>query len=95
MKICLLGNNLTNLLLANILVKKKIYIDILFIPSTQLFNNDTRTIAISNENHKFLKKNISSYNTLGWPSENIKIYSEKSNSSELLEFKTKNEKNFI
>ncbi len=93
MKICLIGNNLTNLVLANILVKKKIRIEILF-QSTKKLSNNTRTIAISNDNHKFLKKNISKFNFLGWPSENIKIYSEKSNSSELFEFKTKNEKNF-
>ena len=94
MKICLLGNNLTNLLLANILVKKKILIDIFFIPKTKLSNNNTRTIAISNENHKFLNKYIKSFSTFGWPSENIKIYSEKSSSSELFEFRIKNENNF-
>ena len=93
MKICLLGNNLTNLLLANILAKKKIHIDILFMSSIKLFNN-TRTIAISNDNYKFLKKNIRPFNILGWPSENIKIYSEKSSSSQLFEFQTKNENNF-
>ena len=94
MKICLLGNNLTNLVLSNLLVKKKIAVEILYKPSIKKFNNNTRTIAISNDNYKFLKKNIKLFDTLGWPSENIKIYSEKSNSSELFEFKDKNQNNF-
>ena len=94
MKICLLGNNLTNLVLSNLLVKKKIPVEILYKSSTKKFNNNTRTIAISNDNYEFLKKNIKLFDTLGWPSENIKIYSEKSNSSELFEFKDKNRNNF-
>ncbi len=94
MKICLLGNNLTNLVLANILIKKKIRVDILYKPLIRKITNKTRTIAISNDNHIFLKKNIKLFNNLGWPSNNIKIYSEKSNSSELFEFQNKNENNF-
>ena len=94
MKICLLGINLTNLVLANILVKKKIRIDILYNPLIKYLNNNTRTIAISNENHKFLKENLKPLNILGWPSENIKIYSEKSDSTEIFQFKSKNENNF-
>ena len=94
MKICLLGNNLTNLVLANILIKKKVRVDILYKPFNKKLTNKTRTIAISNDNHIFLKKNIKLFNNLGWPSKNIKIYTEKNNSSELFEFKTKNENNF-
>ena len=94
MKICLLGNNLTNLVLANILIKKKIRVDILYKPFNEKISNKTRTIAISNDNHFFLKKNINFFNNLGWPSKNIKIYSEKSNSSELFAFESKNENNF-
>ncbi len=55
MKICLLGNNLTNLLLANILIKKNIKVDLFYSP-TSIVLNTARTIAISNENYKFLKK---------------------------------------
>ena len=94
MKICLLGNNLTNLVLANILIKKKIRVEILYKPFNEKLANKTRTIAISNDNHIFLKKNIKLFNNLGWPSKNIKIYSEKSNSSELFAFQIKNENNF-
>ena len=94
MNICLLGNNLTNLVLANILLKKKINVDIISQTKPTLLTNTVRTIAISNENYKFLKENIKGISNLGWPTEKIKIYSDKNKSSELFEFKNNNQKNF-
>ena len=94
MNICLLGNNLTNLVLANILLKKKINVDIISQSKPTLLTNTVRTIAISNENYKFLKENIKGISNLGWPTEKIKIYSDKNKSSELFEFKNNNQKNF-
>ena len=67
MNICLLGNNLTNLVLANILIKKKINVDIISHTSKSALKKTIRTIAISNENYKFLQKNIKGLNNLGWP----------------------------
>ena len=95
MKICLLGNNLTNLVLANILIKKKINVDIISQSKQPLLTNTIRTIAISNENYEFLRQNIKGFSNLGWPSEKIKIYSAKNKSSELFEFKNKNQSNFF
>ena len=94
MNICLLGNNLTNLVLANILLKKKINVKIICKSEKSLSTNTIRTIAISNENYKFLKENIKGLSILGWPSEKIKIYSDKNISSELFEFKNKSNNNF-
>ncbi len=94
MNICLLGNNLTNLVLANILLKKKINVDIISQSKTSLLTNTNRTIAISNENYKFLKENIKEISNLGWPTKKIKIYSDKNKSSELFEFKNNNQSNF-
>ena len=94
MKICLLGDNLTNLVLANILLKKKIDVHIISQNSVSVLKNSVRTIAISNKNYKFLNENIKNFNNLGWPTSKIKIYSEKSRSSELFEFKNKNQNNF-
>ena len=94
MNICLLGNNLTNLVLANILLNKKINVDIISQTNSSLLTNTVRTIAISNENYKFLGENIKGISNLGWPTEKIKIYSDKNKSSELFEFKNKNQKNF-
>jgi len=94
MNICLLGNNLTNLVLANILLKKKINVDIVSQSKISLLPNTIRTIAISNENYKFLRENIKEISKLGWPVDKIKIYSDKNKSSELFEFKNKNQSNF-
>ena len=94
MNICLLGNNLTNLVLANILQRKNINVDIIHNTPSSIPKNFTRTIAISNGNYKFLTKNIEGLKNLGWPTEKIKIYSEKSISSELFEFKNKVSNNF-
>ena len=74
MKICLLGNNLTNLVLANILIKKKINVDIISQSKQPLLTNTIRTIAISNENYEFLRQNIKGFSNFGWPTEKIKIY---------------------
>ena len=67
MNICLLGNNLTNLVLANILLKKKINVDIISQTNPSPLTNTARTIAISNENYKFLRENIKGISNLGWP----------------------------
>ena len=45
------------------------------------------------ENFSF-EKNIKGINNLGWPTERIKIFSEKNSSLELFEFKNKNVNNF-
>ena len=95
MNICLLGNNLTNLVLANILLKKKINVDIITQAKPSLLANTIRTIAISNENYEFLRQNIKGFSNFGWPTEKIKIYSAKNKSSELFEFKNKNQSNFF
>ncbi len=94
MNICLLGNNLTNLVLANILLKKRINVDIISQTNPSILINTVRTIAISNENYKFLRENIKGISNLGWPTEKIKIHSDKNKSSELFEFKNKHQKNF-
>ena len=95
MNICLLGNNLTNLVLANILLKKKINVDIISQAKPSLLTNTIRTIAISNENYEFLRQNIKGFANFGWPTEKIKIYSAYNKSSELFEFKNKNQSNFF
>ncbi len=94
MNICLLGNNLTNLVLANILIKKKISVDIISQTNRQLLKKTVRTIAISDKNYNFLIKNIKEVSTLGWPAKSIKIYSDNINSPELFEFKNKKQNNF-
>ena len=49
MKICLIGLNLTNLILANVFAKKKLYVDIYLNRKVKKFKTN-RTIAISSQN---------------------------------------------
>ncbi len=61
MKVCLIGNNLTSLILAYILSKKKFYTEIYSIKSSKS-NFKTRTLGITNYNLNYLGnyfKNIS------------------------------------
>ena len=53
MNICLLGNNLTNLVLANILLRKKVNVEIVSETHQTFVKNTVRTIAISDENYNF------------------------------------------
>ena len=87
MKICLIGNGLTNLILAKILLKKKFKVDLYF--KKRKNNSLIRTIGISSQNLKFLRQNIYNVNKIGWPINKIKIYNEKNKKKEILNFNSK------
>ncbi len=55
MKVCLIGNNLTSLILGYILSKKKIYSEI-YSKNNHKYNFKTRTLGISEYNLKYLTK---------------------------------------
>ena len=94
MKICLIGKNLTNFVLAKNLANKNLIVDILF-DSDRENKLSQRTLAISKENFNFLYSINSHMKIPAWPVKNIKIYSDKNSSKELLELKTKNKENFF
>ena len=94
MKICLIGKNLTNFVLAKNLANKNLSVDILF-DSDRKNKFSQRTLAISKENFNFLSSINSHMKIPAWPVKNIKIYSDKNSLKELLEFKTKNKENFF
>jgi len=94
MKICLIGKNLTNLVLAKILSNKNLDVDILF-ESGKEKKFSQRTLAISKENFNFLLEINNKLKVVAWPVKNIKIYSDKSISQELLEFRNKKKENFF
>ena len=57
MRICLLGNNLTNFVLANVLANKKLNVDIFYTQNLILRKNESsRTLAISSDNYVYLKE---------------------------------------
>ncbi len=92
MKICLIGQNLTNLILANVFAEKKLYVDIY---SNKKFQNikTNRTIALSSENFDYLKF-VSKSSITSWKSKEIKIFTESSQFKETINFNKKNKEVF-
>ena len=70
MKICLIGQNLTNLILASVFEEKKLNVDIY---SNKKFQNikTNRTIALSSENFDYLKS-VTKSSITPWKSKGIK-----------------------
>ena len=93
MNICLIGNGLTNLIIAKILVKKKINVD-LFYRKKILSNPTVRTIGISKENMKFIKESILNVEKISWPIKEIKIFNEINKSEEVINFSSTDKKIF-
>ena len=74
-------------------LKKKLNADIVF--SANFNKKETlRTLAISKDNFDYLKKNNKKLNFSAWPTEKIKIFTEKKKSKELFEFTNKKKNNF-
>ncbi len=94
MRICLIGKNLTNFVLAMVLVNKKLNIDIIY-NSDESKINSNRTIGISKDNLNFLNKNCNNLKISKWPIKKIKIYGENKNYNELFEFQNKDKENFF
>ena len=94
MRICLIGKNLTNFVLAKVLVNKKLSLDIIYNSDDKKINT-SRTLGISEDNFNFLKKNCNNLKISKWPIKKIKIYGENKNSNKLFEFYNKNRENFF
>ena len=92
MKICLIGQNLTNLILADIFDQKKLNVDIYLNKKIQKIKT-SRTIALSSGNFNYLKHSTN-LSVIPWKSKEIKIFTEDSNSKEIINFKKKNKEVF-
>ncbi len=87
MKLCLIGQNLTNLILATVLAEKKLSVD-LYINNKTYKVNTNRTIAISAKNFSYLKGYSKSIIPT-WRSKEIKIFIENGKSREIINFQNK------
>ena len=92
MKICLIGQNLTNLILANVFAEKKLNVDIYLNKKIKQIKTN-RTIAISSENFKYLNF-LTKSSLISWKTKEIKIYIENSKSKEIINFNKKNKEVF-
>ena len=93
MKVCILGNGLTSLTLAQTLVKQGIYVDIFSLKNSINYKK-TQTLGISRSNVNFFNKNILDIQNLLWDINKIEIYSENLNNEQILNFENQNEKLF-
>ena len=93
MNICLIGDGLTNLVLAKTLIEKNIKVSLYYNhPKRKLYN--TRTLGISNNNYDFIQNKIIKAEKLFWPINLIKIFTEKSQSNKILSFGENKQKLF-
>ena len=92
MKICLIGQNLTNLILACVFEEKKLNVDIYLNKKFQNIKTN-RTIALSSENFDYLKF-VTKSSIIPWKSKEIKIFTEDSRSKEKINFNKKNKEVF-
>ena len=95
MNVCLIGNSLTNLVLAKILANKNIKATIFYEPNrkNKFFS---RTIGISKNNFDFFNKEIIKFKkNMLWKIKKIEIYSEKLKDEKILNFENNEEELFL
>ena len=76
MKVCIIGNGLASLTLANVLIKKDISVDI-FSKKKIYLHDQSRTLGISKSNIDYFNKEIINIKKISWEIKKIKIYTEK------------------
>tara|TARA_B100001173_G_scaffold74479_1_gene63445 strand:+ start:595 stop:1677 length:1083 start_codon:yes stop_codon:yes gene_type:complete len=93
MKVCIIGDGLVSLTLANILVKKELKVDIL-LPKKNNYQDKSRTLGISKSNIDYFKNEILDIEKILWKIKKIKVYTEKNSNEEILKFSNNNEEIF-
>ena len=93
MRVCILGNNLTSLVLAKALTNNNVNVDHL-ISKKSFKPNLSRTIGISKSNIKFINENIIDIKKLLWKLNKIEIYTENLKEDLLLKFQSNNDQLF-
>ena len=85
MKICIIGEGLVGLTLAQVLIQKDIFVDILTKKKTNQYNQ-SRTLGISKSNIDYFNNNIVNIKKILWEIKKIKIFTEKNFQKEMLKF---------
>jgi len=93
MKVCVIGDGLVSLTLANILIKKDISVDI-FRKEKNILYDQSRTLGISKSNVDFFNREIINIKKISMEINKIKIFSEKNYENELIKFDNKNNQIF-
>ncbi len=93
MKVCIIGDGLVSLTLANVLIQKELTVDILSSKKNNKYDK-SRTLGISKSNVDYFNKEIIDIEKILWEVKNIKIYTEKYSNQEVLKFKNKDNEIF-
>tara|TARA_B100001057_G_C22733597_1_gene904852 strand:+ start:20 stop:1102 length:1083 start_codon:yes stop_codon:yes gene_type:complete len=93
MKVCIIGDGLVSLTLANVLIQKELTVDILSNKKKNL-TDKTRTLGISKSNIEYFNSEIINIKKILWRINRIKIFSEKDPKKEILEFNDNNKQIF-
>jgi 2-octaprenyl-6-methoxyphenol hydroxylase len=88
MKVCLIGDGLVSLTLANVLIQKDLFVDIHSVKKNH-FNEQSRTLGVSKSNIDFFNNEIMNIEKILWNIQKIKIFTDKNNKKELLKFDNK------
>jgi 2-octaprenyl-6-methoxyphenol hydroxylase len=92
-KVCILGDGLVGLTLANMLIQKELIVDILSTKKNNKYDK-SRTLGISKSNIDYFNKEIINIKNISWEINKIKIYTEKNFREEILKFNNNNEQIF-
>ncbi len=93
MKVCIIGDGLVSLILAKVLARKALSVDIYFNVKPKKYSQ-TRTIGISKSNINYLNKNVINIEKILWEINQIKIYTENFKNGEILNFSNLNNQTF-
>ena len=85
MKVCIIGDGLVSLTLANVLIKKNLSVDILFNGKNKRYSK-TRALGISKSNVDYFNKEIINIKKILWEIKNIKVFTENLSNKEILSF---------
>ena len=76
MKVCILGEGLSSLTLAKVLVNQNIFVDLIIQKKKFLSLNKSRTLGISKTNTEFFNEKIINIKPLIWKINKIEVFSE-------------------
>ena len=93
MKVCIIGDGLVSLTLANVLIQKDIFVDILRAKKRNNYDQ-SRTLGISKSNINYFNNEIINIKKIFWEIKRIKIYSEKNTKKEMIKFDNGNKQIF-
>jgi len=93
MKVCIIGDGLVGLALANVLIQKELFVDIYSVKKNH-FNHQSRTLGISKSNIEFFNNEIMNIEKILWNIQKIKIFTDKNDKKELLKFDNKSNQIF-